>query len=169
MKPTVNQVSSLRDFCIFTPSFNHSASKKERFGNFPQCGRIAADRRETFHNVDGLPLAVGRLLTNVDGSPPTVGKLSTNCRIICLCPVIASEARQSRKMRQFTGLLRCARNDDYAKTLCPLKLYRGDARRASLQLRGGDCVEETWHAASLRAMHKPAITCYATNHSLQKS
>ena len=49
--------------------------------------------------------------------------------------VIASEAKQARKTTRNAGLLRCARNDGNEKTLCPLKLYRGDARRASLYRR----------------------------------
>ncbi|MDR2026500.1 MAG: hypothetical protein LBQ01_02955 [Prevotellaceae bacterium] len=43
-------------------------------GRFPQCGRVADDLRESFHNVDGLQTTCGKISTMWTGCGRPAGK-----------------------------------------------------------------------------------------------
>jgi hypothetical protein len=55
-------------------------------GTFPQYGRLADNRRERFHNVDGLQMTVGNVSTmwtacrRLSGTFPQCGGLADDCR-----------------------------------------------------------------------------------------
>src|SRR4051812_30302534 len=56
------------------------------------------------------------------------------CRALCCHTVIASAAKQSRLLpRKDSGLLRCARNDEFVEAIARLTLSRHTPRRRGIQ------------------------------------